>query len=286
MIVGLGALGATARLRLEKPIQAPGWLAVGIALALLILPLASFAAWRAPQPTAGKGFPVRVMTYNLHQGFDTAGWLGMEALAQQIEQQRPDVVALNEISRGWYIDGSVDMLTWLSQRLGMPYIFGPAADSVWGSAILSRYPIKEHGVGQLPRGGTQNRGYLWARVDVGGGQELLVVATHLHQWETDHDIHVREVNALLDFWAKRPGTIVVGDLNSWPDSPEMALFRAAGFLDSFAELGKGDGFTWPSYAPFERIDYIWHTPDLKVSDYANTQGTATDHLGIAVTLTR
>ena len=58
-----------------------------------------------------------------------------------IEEQQPDIVALQEVTRGWVIYGSFDMLVWLSQRLDMPYVYGPAADSVWGNAILSRYPM-------------------------------------------------------------------------------------------------------------------------------------------------
>ena len=65
------------------------------------------------------------MTYNLHNGFSTAGTLEMEAIARVIEAQDPDVVGLQEVSRGWAINGSMDMLEWLSQRLQMPYIYGP-----------------------------------------------------------------------------------------------------------------------------------------------------------------
>ncbi|MBU1660822.1 MAG: endonuclease/exonuclease/phosphatase family protein, partial [Chloroflexi bacterium] len=284
---GLCALGATLKLPIEEPIHTPGRLAIGIALALVILPISAFITWRAPQPVTGSGWPLRVMSYNLHQGFDTDGILGMEALAQTIEREQPDVVAFQEISRGWYINGSLDMLPWLSQRLGMPYIFGPAADPAWGNAILSRYPIADYGSGILPQDyGPMERGYLWAKIDAGNGQELLVIATHLHSVEVDHDIHIHQVSTVLDFWAGRPAAVILGDLNSWPNSPEMGLFREAGLLDAFAELGTGEGYTWPAYDLFERIDYIWYTPDFHASDFAITTGTASDHLGIAVTLGR
>jgi len=227
------------------------------------------------------------MNYNLHQGFDTDGFLGMEALAQTIERENPDVITFQEISRGWYIDGSFDMLPWLSQRLGVPYIFASEDDPAWGNAIFSRYPLTDYGEGVLPQDyGPMERGYLWAKIDLGGGQELLVITTHLHSTEVDHDIHIHQVSTLLDFWDGRAGTVILGDLNSWPDSPEMELFRAAGLKDSFAELGRGEGYTWPAYAPYERIDYIWHTPDLTVTDFSIANSTASDHFGVAATLER
>lgn len=42
-----------------------------------------------------------MMTYDLHNGFNTRGALDLEALARTIETQKPDVVALQEVARGW-----------------------------------------------------------------------------------------------------------------------------------------------------------------------------------------
>ncbi len=281
---GLAAAALLPGAGLAAPLD---WRPAGTALAVLLLPLFSWAAWRVPQPAAGHGWPVRVMTYNLHQGFDTEGRLGMEALAQVIEGSGAQVVALQEVSRGWYINGSLDMLVWLSRRLGMPYLFGPAADPVWGNAILSRYPIREHGSGSVPRGDApMKRGYLWARIDLGQGQELLVIATHLHHVEEESQIRLPQVATIVKFWAGRERTVILGDMNSWPPSPEMALFRQAGLRDAFAEIGSGDGYTYASNKLYERIDYIWVSPDLRVSDLAIPQSTASDHLGVVVTVGR
>ena len=71
------------------------------ALLLLMLPLFQLAAWKDVTPTASAGFPVRVMTYNLHQGFDVNGRHGLEEMAKIIEAEDPDIVALQEVSRGW-----------------------------------------------------------------------------------------------------------------------------------------------------------------------------------------
>ncbi|HID86256.1 MAG TPA: hypothetical protein EYP55_02630, partial [Anaerolineae bacterium] len=144
-ILVLSALGAARLLPTERSAEPTDWTPAWVALALLVLPLGLWAGWREPQPVAGRGWPVRVMTYNLHQGFDTEGWLGMEALARVLEESGAEVVALQEVSRGWVINGSLDMLTWLSRRLKMPHVSGPTADPLWGNAILSRYPLREHG---------------------------------------------------------------------------------------------------------------------------------------------
>ena len=85
-IVALCAVGAAGLLPIRATSRPLQWTPLWIALALLFLPLGSWATWRVPRPVEGDGFPVRVMTYNLHMGFDTDGHLGMESLAQVIEE--------------------------------------------------------------------------------------------------------------------------------------------------------------------------------------------------------
>ena len=52
-ILGLCALGAARLLPTDHPSESPDWRPVGVALALLVLPLGLWAGWREPQPIAG-----------------------------------------------------------------------------------------------------------------------------------------------------------------------------------------------------------------------------------------
>ena len=81
------------------------------------------------------------MSFNVHNGFSRDGRLDLEAIAQVIEASGADVVGLQEVSRGWLINGSADMVQWLSQRLGMAYVYGPTEGALWGNALLSRLPV-------------------------------------------------------------------------------------------------------------------------------------------------
>ena len=234
------------------------------------------------------------MSYNLHQGFDVEGFLAIEELARVMEDQEPDVIALQEVSRGWVIDGSFDMLVWLSQRLDMPYAWGPAADSVWGNAILSRYPISDARTVPMPNNSELQlkRSFTEAQIEVGEGQWLTVIATHLHHREGEGDLSEPQVRALLNAWAGRSRTVIMGDLNALPVDPEIKLLETAGLKDAFVTTGSGAldendageegpgirGYTSPSRDPSARIDYIWVSPDLKTSDFSLTQSLASDHL--------
>ena len=240
ILIGVAVLGAL-RVMPNFP-MASSTTSATVAFALVVVPLIIWANWQRPQPVVGKGFPVRVMTYNIHNGFNTAGRLDPEAIARVIEQAKPDIVALQEVSRGWYIDSSVDLAMWLSRRLQMPYIFGPTADRVWGNAILSRYPIKEwKHVPLPPRNLLLKRGFLWARIDLGNDDELLFIATHFHHIEEDSAIRQLQAPEIVKFWNQRPRTVFVGDLNAKPDAPEIAILREAGLRDAFALIGSGSG---------------------------------------------
>lgn len=264
---------------------APSTTSATIAFALIGVPIIILANWHDPQPVAGSGLPVRVMTYNLHSAFNTDGRLDPEAIAKTIEQAKPDIVGLEEVGRGWYIDSSVDLLMWLSRRLNMPYIFGPTADPVWGNAILSRYPIKQWANVPLPpRDLLLKRGFTWARIDIGGGDDLLVIETHWHHIEGDTLIRQQQAPEIVQFWNQQPRAIFMGDLNATPAAQEIGMLRDAGLIDAFAEIGTGNGFSWPSDAPNQRIDYIWLSPDLKARDLQMPPSTASDHLGVAVTI--
>lgn len=253
--------------------------------ALLLLPALVVAIQHRP-PTISdpEGLPVRIMTYNIHSGFSRDARQDLEAVAQVIEASGADVIGLQEVSRGWLIDGSTDLVAWFSHRLGMQILFQGTYDPVWGNALLSRYPILEHGQGDLPGEGTIiARGYLWARVDVGASEPLLVICTHLHQIESQAGPRIRQTQTILDFWDERIHTVVVGDMNSVPGSREMELFAGTGFVDSWTEAGSGPGLTFLSSEPFQRIDWIWHTPDLTAVDMEVPSSTASDHLPLVGT---
>jgi hypothetical protein len=131
-----GAAGRAPQRDLTAVAAAGGLAAVGILIALL-----QPAAAPAPQTAAAIG---RVMTFNVHSAFNRQGRLDPQEIARLIDAQDPDVVALQEVSRGWLIDGSVDLVDWLATRLGMEVVFA-------GTAIRSgvRHPqprrILDHG---------------------------------------------------------------------------------------------------------------------------------------------
>src|SRR5215207_4640885 len=284
---GLSAAATDGGLSATTRAARPYLILVGV-----VLLLAPVLFWvTAPDPVAAAPAPaVRVMSYTLHFGFDVRGWSDLEGIARAIEASGAEVVGLQEVSRGWYVNGSTDMLAWLQRRLRMPHArFAGASDAIWGNAVLSRYPITGTVVVRLPREGVPlARNALAVKLDLGDGRRLRVVVTHLHHVEGPDGARVRlaQLPRLLEAVAGREATVLMGDLNAEPGSAEIARLRAAGLTDAFTAAGgrPADERTWPSDRPDRRIDYIWLSADLEATDFAATSSTASDHRGIAVTV--
>ncbi len=265
---------------------------VGVAACLLVFQPASDALKSSlPKAEPAPRHAFRVMTYNLHCGFGADGYLRLEQQAEIMQEMNVDVIALQEVSRGWVMNGGVDILAWLAQRLDMEFRYAPTADPLWGNATLSRRPITSSRTLNFPTGAKQQirRGLVeitvtpplssWSETPPG---DVTVINTHFHHRRTDSDVRLEQAEIVLDFWQGRPRTLLVGDLNATPDSPEMQLLEQAGWIDSVAERGQLPGYTFRADRPDRRIDYIWASPDLRLLEATTVPSVASDHYAIVV----
>lgn len=256
------------------------WRLAAVPLMLLLVP-ASIGSGTT-MIAEGNGKSLRLVSYNLHMGVNTEGQVNPEAMARVIEAQRPDVVVLQEVARGWALNGTTDIATWMAARLDMPYVYGPAADNQLGNAILSRLPVVASNAGTLPRSsGTMTRGYVRAVIDI-GGETVGVFSTHLQHKDESTQARLAQIEVLLEAWGGADRTVIAGDVNAYPDGPEVAEFLAAGFVSAQDDAGKGNRPT--SWQDGTRVDYVFATPDLSFSDFALPFTQASDHLPLAVTV--
>ena len=164
----------------------------------------------ASQPTEGE---VRIATYNVGQGQDAAtGRLAMRQVAQVVVALDADVVALQEVARGWPLTSMTDMDAWLRAHTDLTVAYAAAADRQFGNALVSRVPLAEVRVLDLGQGGgAQRRSALRAVLPDG----LLVYGAHLQARNTPQAESTRldQMRAIVDDWDGRPATVVAGDLN-------------------------------------------------------------------------
>lgn len=259
----------------------------GLAFALAAFLGLTTAIWQLAFSGASQANVLRLFTYNTHNGFDTAGTLDLEAMAQLLETQRADIIALQEVSRGLVINGSVDMAAWFSWRLGLPILFHGTSGPDWGNAILTRYPVTRYDAFALPPPGLPlARGFAYHEIDVGDGEPLYLINTHLHHVRQDAMIREQQVASILHFLDGSPmrRLVLTGDLNSLPLDTVLLSLNAAGLRDLVAEAGVEPGYTFPADDPSQRLDYILASPDIGLRALEIAPDVISDHLGIGATI--
>ncbi|MEU4528076.1 endonuclease/exonuclease/phosphatase family protein [Micromonospora ureilytica] len=269
--------------RLAGPFP-PLWAAAAVTALALLAPV---LADEVPVASNRDGPPERltVVAYNIRMGFGLDGRFDLTGLAEVVVRQRPDVVLLSEVDRAWLLNGGHDTLDLLADRLGMPYVFGPAADPVWGDAVLSRWPVRDPRTLPLAAVGAPTGAQALAvTLDLGDGVRTAVVSTHLQPPPGRGP--VVQARAVADFairYAAGRPLVVAGDLNTEPGDEAFAEFVDAGLVDALAAARPLA--TSPADDPRQQIDHIFVSPGLAPSDPVAPRSTASDHLPVAVTVT-
>ena len=256
-----------------------------------------------PKPAPGPDqppIPVRLVTFNTHHGVGEDRRHDLPRLARVLADADADVICLQEVDRH-FGDRSedVDQALLLSRALDMQLAWGPAIDEPqpgasprqYGNALLSRLPILISSVHRLPGTG-EPRSALQTMVELDGGA-LWVTATHLTTGSPQE--RGEQVAALAALHSEPMETgVVVGDLNTAPDAPELAVLRER-FSDAW-ELApeRGDqagwrswhrGATHPAARPRRRIDQVWVSSGIEVTAARVLDGDgASDHLPFVVDL--
>ncbi|MBE3583728.1 MAG: endonuclease/exonuclease/phosphatase family protein [Limnochordaceae bacterium] len=247
----------------------------------------------------GAGVTLTVMTYNIHHGQGRDGKFDLERIASVIEQAGADLVGLQEVDENWAARSQfLEEASWLAKRLGMQYVFAPAlkrpsllgAEAGYGNALLSRYPIVPGSteILLLPKQGTrEDRVLLRAEVQV-GTECWQVAVTHLGLSRSERVDHVRQILARLQSF--RGPTILMGDWNDRPDSPEVSLVTTQ-LQDVAAVAQAQDGDPRPTFAydspdgrPNMRIDYIFASAALQVRRVWTIDSVGSDHLPLVAQL--
>jgi endonuclease/exonuclease/phosphatase family metal-dependent hydrolase len=246
-----------------------------------------------------------VLTQNIWGGAPL--WkLRRRTLAGRIAGLRPDIIGLQEV-HARDPSGVTSQAHQLGDLAGgYRTVFAPGrvtpSGRCEGVAILSRFPIREHSVAALTLDGSDALDRLGPRVvlhalldSTEGPVDAFV--THLSVSRRARARTVRELLAFADRESARScgrGAILLGDLNAEPDEPTSAVLEGDGAPDGnrwgdawkLANGPRSRGGTWPSVAPYRRIDYIFLRPGEGWRVHRCERGpiAGSDHRGVVARL--
>lgn len=232
---------------------------------------------------------IKVMTYNVHHcNPPSAGdKIDVPAIARVINDQKPDLVALQEIDVNTERSGKgVNQAKELAVLTGMYFAFGKAIDHQggdYGVAILSKFPIVDSSRIPLPipdgvKG--EPRTLLTVTVEVAKKKRLVFACTHL---DLKEETRVSQSRLIVNHLSTVKDPIVIGgDFNA------LIGGQSIGYLDTFFQRSCAEcAPTIPVENPRRTIDFIMHRNGKKsklspISTVVIDEKYASDHLPVVV----
>jgi len=268
---------------------------VGSATLLLLIALIWFGQYFLLRTSAQvQGTPLKIITFNLYpynqKLEEVAAWIIGEDADLVLLQETPEVIGaafapLYEIYPN--------------------HVFQSHEN---GYLIFSRFPI----IHQPDSYYTDEVGwYLHQRVEVDvNGQPLVLYNVHTkmpHRSEPhinlplipdfvlryDESVRNQQIERLVDeIDAEQYPVVMTGDFNMGEYASVYPILSAK-LTDAYRISGHGFGFTWPGgsseelpdiLSPLVRLDYVWHTQQLKPISAEVGPRLGSDHLPLVVTL--
>ncbi len=263
---------------------ATGAVAIVAAAAAAVGPEVTIPSVAAPD---GSDESFTVVAWNLRMGYGMDGTFRPSEVAELIASQDPDVVLLSEIDRAWLLNGGQDQLAVLASLLDLDAHFGPAADPVWGDAVLTRLPVTDVESHPLPSHGAVTGAQVLTMTVSHGDQDYEVASTHIQPQGagSDEDGSLAQAKDIADL-IRDPGSgepiILGGDFNLEPGDPSWEALLAAGLRDALAPARPLP--TSPADGPVHEIDHIFVSDGVATSDAHAAKTQLSDHLPVIVTL--
>jgi endonuclease/exonuclease/phosphatase family metal-dependent hydrolase len=219
---------------------------------------------------------MRVVTWNVQHGVPAAGGVpDVLAAVEPLRALRAEVLALQELDRGWARSARVDQPGLFAERLGMSLAFGSAfrrnrAD--YGIALLTSGGLDAVELLRLPGRG-EPRVAVLAEVAV-GDRRWSVATAHLANRGRDAG---DQVLVVLDALGTRPRPrVLLGDLNI-PTERLLPWTSAEGY--ALAPTGP----TFPARSPSRRIDHIG-VFGARITGHDTVRLPLSDHLAVVADL--
>ncbi|EGF28107.1 endonuclease/exonuclease/phosphatase family protein [Rhodopirellula baltica] len=212
--------------------------------------------------------PLRVVAYNI---YNLKGWPSQSSLAQQavargqmakrlameLALYDPDIINFSE-------SPSEKLTKEIAELLGMNHVRFPSGGN-WPGTLLSKSKISDPQ--NVPMNGERPKELFtrhWGRalVELPNDEPLIVHSAHLYP-TPEPTIRLKEIRAMIESMKSDLDSgrsmLLIGDLNHSPDTDEYKLWIDAGWIDTFAKVGEGNGFTIKADNPEWRIDYVFAT---------------------------
>ena len=236
---------------------------------------------------------LKIMTYNIASG-RKGGVDGSEIsvlpMAEVIKAYDPDILGLNEVraKHGIFTQQNEE----IADTLGYDYTFFGAAIKIkggdYGNAFVSRYPILHAEVIPVPDAPEKDPDVPYQEIDgvyyetrniikitiLINDEKLDVFVTHFGLAPSEKENMMKTLKDALA--QKENRCVLMGDFNCTPDDAYMKELSSI-LNNAEADVITPDDYTFASYKPDRKIDYIMVEKDIQVEKYGTIDSMVSDH---------
>jgi len=231
---------------------------------------------------------MRLMSYNIHKGI--GGWdrvYDFDRVLRVIEHERPEIVCLQEVTKGARRTKRDDQPALVAARLAAAHVFQMNVhyrEGGYGNLILSRWPIRDSHHLCLRWRGWKPRGAQLVTIDTPEGP-LLLANWHLGLRERERHWQVEQLlthGRLRD--ANASPTLIVGDFNDWSNTLGSAALTEHGFHEATKPSTRFRSF--PAFLPLLALDKAFARGGICTTDArlvrTPSARRASDHLPLVI----
>jgi endonuclease/exonuclease/phosphatase family metal-dependent hydrolase len=254
---------------------------LGACMAFITLAVISGTLLTAPRPstpTEPEITTLRVLTYNIQQGYGQDGQISFNEQLALLRRMDLDVIGLQENDTARIANGNNDVVRYFADRLAMYSYYGPSTVAgTFGIALLSRYPIQNPHTHYMYSAGEQTA-TITAQITV-GEKMYNVYVTHLGNGGP-----IVQQEQVLQLVQGKENVLLMGDFNFRPDTDQYLLTTAM--------LNEAWLLRWPQadasqdFDPTDRIDYLFVSPGIQVPDSYYITGPRSDHPALFIEIPR
>jgi endonuclease/exonuclease/phosphatase family metal-dependent hydrolase len=220
------------------------------------------------RPEAPAGQTLRVLTYNVQQGYDRAGQRAYEEQLAVLREANADIIGLQETDAARIANGNDDLIRYFADALGYHSYYGPSpVVGTFGIALLARTPLLAPHTFYMYSEGEQTA-TIDAEVETATGRCRILV-THLGNGGP-----LVQQQAILRAVRGAENVVLMGDFNFRPETEQYALTTET-LVDAWESAGGQPDATWLD--PARRIDHIFVSPGVAVEEAGYLETAASDH---------
>lgn len=211
-----------------------------------------------------------------YSGFFKKTGTKLEQIAAFIRSVNPDIVGLVEVDAGSYRTKKSCQVAAIAEQLDHYHV----VETKYGeNSMASRVPVlNKQGNGILSRETILNHHFHYFEKGVkrlvieAELPEVVIFIVHLSLKFKHRHQQLEHLHRIISAGTKP--VIVAGDFNTFSGDREISLFLAATGLRNANRSGLP---SYPSHAPRKHLDFIFHSPELEVTDFFIPDVQLSDH---------